>query len=49
MAAVNVRQRPVRLDGTIEDQPEGRPFSILTKDDGEGKIAAARNTQVVNL
>ncbi|MEU7900309.1 SgcJ/EcaC family oxidoreductase [Nonomuraea sp. NPDC049152] len=42
VAAVNVRQRPVQLDGTIEDQPEGRPFYILAKDDGEWKIAAAQ-------
>jgi uncharacterized protein (TIGR02246 family) len=48
VAVVNVRQRPVQLDGRpIEDQPEGRPFYVLAKDDGEWKIAAAQNTQVV--
>ncbi|CAM4457354.1 SgcJ/EcaC family oxidoreductase [Nocardia ninae] len=47
IAAVNVHQRPIRLDGTPRaDYPEGRPFYILA-DDGEGwKIAAAQNTQV---
>ncbi|MFF5209173.1 SgcJ/EcaC family oxidoreductase [Streptosporangium sp. NPDC000396] len=48
VAVVNVRQRPVRLDGSPrDDYPEGRPFYVLAKDDGEWKIAAAQNTQVV--
>jgi uncharacterized protein (TIGR02246 family) len=47
VAAVSVRQRPVRLDGRpLEDQPEGRPLYILAKDDGRWRIAAAQNTLV---
>ncbi|MEU4352307.1 SgcJ/EcaC family oxidoreductase [Streptomyces sp. NPDC023838] len=47
VAAVNVRQRPVTLDGQpIEDQPEGRPMYVLAKDNGRWRIAAAQNTQV---
>lgn len=47
VAAVNVRQRPVRADGGIvEGQAEGRPFYVLAKDDGVWRIAAAQNTQV---
>jgi uncharacterized protein (TIGR02246 family) len=47
VAAVNVHQRPIHLDGRIlEGAPEGRPFYILRKDDGAWKIAAAQNTQV---
>lgn len=47
VAAVNVHQRPVTLDGRpVPDIPEGRPFYVLAKDDGEWRIAAAQNTQV---
>ncbi|MFD9482899.1 SgcJ/EcaC family oxidoreductase [Streptomyces sp. NPDC059991] len=47
VAAVNVRQRPVTLDGQpIEDEPEGRPMYVLAKDNGRWRIAAAQNTRV---
>ncbi|WP_329395150.1 SgcJ/EcaC family oxidoreductase [Streptomyces melanogenes] len=47
VAAVNVRQRPVTLDGQpVEDQPEGRPMYVLAKDNGRWRIAAAQNTRV---
>ncbi|MFC0842671.1 SgcJ/EcaC family oxidoreductase [Streptomyces noboritoensis] len=47
VAAVNVHQRPVTLDGQpIEDYPEGRPMYVLAKDNGRWRIAAAQNTQV---
>ncbi|MFF8262575.1 SgcJ/EcaC family oxidoreductase [Streptomyces virginiae] len=49
VAAVNVRQQPVRHDGTrIADRPEGRPFYILVKDDGTWRIGAAQNTVAVD-
>jgi uncharacterized protein (TIGR02246 family) len=48
VAVVNVRQRPIRLDGsTLPDIPEGRPTYVLAKDGGAWRIAAAQNTQVV--
>lgn len=46
IAAVNVHQTPVELDGTPKDGPEGRPFYILAKDADTWQIAAAQNTQV---
>ncbi|MEU7293056.1 SgcJ/EcaC family oxidoreductase [Streptomyces exfoliatus] len=49
VAAVNVRQQPVRHDGTrIADRPEGRPFYILVKEDGAWRIGAAQNTVAVD-
>ncbi|MFD0351581.1 SgcJ/EcaC family oxidoreductase [Kitasatospora aburaviensis] len=49
VAAVNVRQQPVRHDGTrIADRPEGRPFYILVKEDGAWRVGAAQNTVVVD-
>ncbi|MEU8773391.1 SgcJ/EcaC family oxidoreductase [Streptomyces sp. NPDC048606] len=48
VAAVNVRQQPVRGDGTrIADRPEGRPFYILVKEDGTWRVGAAQNTVAV--
>ncbi|MFD1938598.1 MULTISPECIES: SDR family oxidoreductase [Nonomuraea] len=48
VAAVNVHQRPMDLKGNVlTDLPEGRPFYVLAKDDGDWKIAAAQNTQVM--
>ncbi|MEU1674929.1 SgcJ/EcaC family oxidoreductase [Streptomyces roseifaciens] len=48
IAAVNVRQQPVLLDGTrIADRPEGRPFYILVKEDGTWRVGAAQNTVAV--
>jgi uncharacterized protein (TIGR02246 family) len=36
VAAVEVRQRPVTLEGRpIEDQPEGSPTDIMAKEDGQ--------------
>lgn len=46
VAAVNVHQVPFNPDGTPADVPEGRPFSILAKEEGVWKIAAAQNTRV---
>ncbi|MFD7319775.1 SgcJ/EcaC family oxidoreductase [Streptomyces sp. NPDC059875] len=49
VAAVNVRQQPVRHDGTrIADRPEGRPFYILVREDGTWRIGAAQNTVAVD-
>ncbi|MFD8795299.1 SgcJ/EcaC family oxidoreductase [Streptomyces vinaceus] len=49
VAAVNVRQQPIRRDGTrIADRPEGRPFYILVKEDGSWRVGAAQNTLAVN-
>ncbi|MFD9244577.1 SgcJ/EcaC family oxidoreductase [Streptomyces sp. NPDC059556] len=49
VAAVNVRQQPVHLDGTrITDLPEGRPFYILVKEDGTWRVGAAQNTVVAD-
>ncbi|MEH1126741.1 SgcJ/EcaC family oxidoreductase [Micromonospora sp. CPCC 206061] len=48
VAVVNVRQRPIRLDGDpLPDAPEGRPLHVLAKSGGTWRIAAAQNTQVV--
>jgi uncharacterized protein (TIGR02246 family) len=48
VAVVNVRQRPVRLNGDpLPDAPEGRPLYVLAKDGGTWRIAAAQNTQVM--
>jgi uncharacterized protein (TIGR02246 family) len=47
VAAVNVHQRPLTLDGKpLPGTPEGRPLYVLAKDDGEWRIAAAQNTRV---
>ncbi|MGG8407222.1 SgcJ/EcaC family oxidoreductase [Streptomyces sp. 12297] len=49
VAAVNVRQQPVRHDGTrIADRPEGRPFYVLVKEDGAWRVGAAQNTIAVD-
>ncbi|MFB7618277.1 SgcJ/EcaC family oxidoreductase [Kitasatospora sp. NPDC056181] len=49
VAAVNVRQQPVRHDGArITDRPEGRPFYIVVKEDGTWRIGAAQNTVAVD-
>ncbi|PWK81450.1 uncharacterized protein (TIGR02246 family) [Lentzea atacamensis] len=48
VAAVKIRQRPVKLDGTpITDQNEGSPLYVLSKEDGGWKIAAGQNTVVL--
>jgi uncharacterized protein (TIGR02246 family) len=49
VAAVNVRQRPVSLDGQpLHDQPQGSPLYILAKDDDGWRIAAAQNTIIID-
>ncbi|MGA5192850.1 SgcJ/EcaC family oxidoreductase [Streptomyces exfoliatus] len=49
VAAVNVRQQPVRHDGTrIADRPEGRPLYVLVKEDGAWRVGAAQNTVVAD-
>jgi uncharacterized protein (TIGR02246 family) len=48
VAVVNVRQRPIGLDGSPRpDLPEGLPTYVLAKEGGAWRIAAAQNTQVV--
>ncbi|KOV82923.1 SgcJ/EcaC family oxidoreductase [Nocardia sp. NRRL S-836] len=48
VAAVKIRQRPVRPDGTpITGQNEGSPLYLLSKEDGEWRIAAGQNTIVL--
>lgn len=48
VAAVKIRQRPVKPDGTvIPDQNEGSPLYVLSKEDGTWKIAAGQNTVVL--
>lgn len=47
VAVVNVRQRPVTLDGApLHDVPEGRPVYVMTREEGRWRIAAGQNTQV---
>jgi uncharacterized protein (TIGR02246 family) len=48
VAAVKIRQRPVRPDGTpLPDQNEGSPLYILSKEDEGWRIAAGQNTIVL--
>ncbi|SDF37186.1 conserved hypothetical protein [Lentzea fradiae] len=47
VAAVKIRQRPVRPDGTPSEQNEGSPLYVLSKEDGTWKIAAGQNTIVL--
>jgi hypothetical protein len=43
-----VRQRPVTLDGVpIEDQHEGSPLYVMTKQDGRWFLVAGQNTVVL--
>lgn len=47
VAVVNIRQRPVGLDGIpVEDVPEGRPVHVLVRSGDTWRIAAGQNTQV---
>ena len=49
VAVVNVRQRPIRWDGSpFPGIPEGLPTYVLVKESGAWQIAAAQNTQVVS-
>jgi uncharacterized protein (TIGR02246 family) len=48
VAAVKIRQRPVKPDGTpLPDQNEGSPLYVLSKEDGRWLIAAGQNTIVL--
>lgn len=48
VAAVKIRQRPIRPDGApLPDQNEGSPLYVLSKEDGEWRIAAGQNTIVL--
>lgn len=47
VAVVNIRQRPVGLDGApLDDVPEGRPVHVLVRSGDGWRIAAGQNTQV---
>jgi uncharacterized protein (TIGR02246 family) len=47
VAVVNVRQRPVTLDGRrIADQPQGSPVYVMARNNGSWQIAAGQNTQI---
>jgi uncharacterized protein (TIGR02246 family) len=48
VAAVKIRQRPVKPDGTPDtEENEGSPLYVLSKEDGQWKIAAGQNTKVL--
>ncbi|GAA4423985.1 SgcJ/EcaC family oxidoreductase [Actinokineospora soli] len=48
VAAVKVRQRPVNRDlEVLEDQNEGSPLYIMTKEDGRWLLSAGQNTIVL--
>ncbi|NYJ03624.1 uncharacterized protein (TIGR02246 family) [Nocardioides thalensis] len=47
VAVVNIRQRPVGLDGApLDGVPEGRPVHVLVRSGDSWRIAAGQNTQV---
>lgn len=48
VAAVKVRQRSVTLDGQpIEGQNEGTPLLVMSKEDGQWRLVACQNTEVL--
>ena len=48
VAAVKIRQRPIKPDGTpATDENEGSPLYVVSKEDGQWKIAAGQNTKVL--
>ncbi len=47
VAAVKIRQRPVTPAGEPLDQNEGSPLYILSREDGEWRIAVGQNTIVL--
>lgn len=48
VAAVKVRQRPVTLEGQpIDDQNEGSPLLVISKEDGQWRLVACQNTEVL--
>ncbi|MGH3086104.1 MAG: SgcJ/EcaC family oxidoreductase [Rubrobacteraceae bacterium] len=47
VAVVNVRQKPITHDGEpLDDAPQGSPVYVMTKEEGQWKIAAAQNTHI---
>jgi uncharacterized protein (TIGR02246 family) len=49
VAAVKIRQRPVTLDGQpIEEQNEGSPLYVMAKEDGQWRLVAGQNTEVLD-
>lgn len=49
VAAVNVRQRTVTLDGRpIEDAPEGRPLYVMAREVDGWRLIACQNTPVLD-
>jgi uncharacterized protein (TIGR02246 family) len=49
VAAVKVRQRPVTLDGRpIEGQNEGSPLYVMAKENGQWRLVACQNTEVLD-
>jgi hypothetical protein len=49
VAAVNVRQRAVMLDGQpIEDENEGSLLYVMAKDEGQWRLVADQNTEVLD-
>ncbi len=50
VAVVNVRQRPITLDGRrIDDQPQGSPVYVMAHNNGSWEIAAGQNTLVQDV
>ncbi|WP_112261271.1 SgcJ/EcaC family oxidoreductase [Lentzea terrae] len=47
VAAVKIRQRRISPDGEYLDVAEGSPLYVLSREDGEWKIAAGQNTVVL--
>jgi uncharacterized protein (TIGR02246 family) len=49
VAAVKVRQRYARLDGQpMENQNEGSPLYVMAKEDGQWRLVACQNTEVLD-
>jgi uncharacterized protein (TIGR02246 family) len=49
VAAVKVCQRPVTLDGRpIEGQNEGSPMYVMAKENGQWRLVACQNTEVLD-
>lgn len=49
VAAIKVRQRYVTHDGEpIEGQNEGSPLYVMAKEDGEWRLVACQNTEVLD-
>lgn len=49
VAAVKVRQRPVTLEGRpIAGQSEGSPRYVMAKEDGQWRMVAGQNTELLD-